>query len=76
MIRTFQDEYGVQVLHAWGMTEMTPLGTVSRPKSYQMTLSEAERFAIRAKQGIPAMGVEIRAMDETGKDIGKKSLKV
>jgi len=51
------------------MTEMTPLGTVSRLKSYQGNLSEAEKFAIRAKQGTSVPGVEIRAIDESGKEI-------
>jgi len=51
------------------MTEMSPLGTVSRLKSYQMELPEAARFAIRAKQGLPSVGVEIRAMDENGQEV-------
>jgi fatty-acyl-CoA synthase len=69
MIEAYEKKHGVRITHAWGMTEMTPLGTVSRPKSYQTNLSEAERFAIRAKQGTPAMGVEIRAIDEDGKEV-------
>ncbi len=51
------------------MTEMSPLGTVSRLKSYQMDLPEAERFSIRAKQGTAVPGVDIRAIDESGKEI-------
>jgi len=66
MIETYEKKHGLKVTHAWGMTEMTPLGTVSKLKSYQIDLPEAERFAIRAKQGTPAMGVEIRAVDENG----------
>ena len=69
MIETYQKKYNIPVIHAWGMTEMTPLGTVSRLKSYQEALSEDERFAIRAKQGTPNMGVELRAVDETGKEV-------
>jgi acyl-CoA synthetase (AMP-forming)/AMP-acid ligase II len=45
------------------------LGTVSRLKSYQTELPEATRFAIRAKQGLPSVGVEIRAMDENNQEI-------
>jgi fatty-acyl-CoA synthase len=67
MIEGFEKKHGLNIVHAWGMTEMSPLGTVSRLKSYQADLPEAERFSIRAKQGLPSMGVEIRAVDEAGK---------
>jgi len=69
MIENFEKKHGLNVMHAWGMTEMSPLGTVSRLKSYQQDLSEAERFTIRAKQGTSVPGVEIRAVDESGKEI-------
>ncbi len=69
MIEAFDKKYGLKVIHAWGMTEMSPLGTVSELKSYQLDLPEAERFSIRAKQGVSVPGVEIRAMDESGKEI-------
>lgn len=69
MIEGYELKHGVRITHAWGMTEMSPLGTVSRLKSYQLGLPEAERFAIRAKQGVSAMGVEIRGIDEAGKEI-------
>ncbi|HLF02006.1 MAG TPA: long-chain fatty acid--CoA ligase [Anaerolineales bacterium] len=68
MIEAYEKKHGIKVTHAWGMTEMTPLGTVSKLKSYQLDSLEAERFGIRAKQGTPAMGVEIRAVDENGKE--------
>jgi fatty-acyl-CoA synthase len=48
---------------------MSPLGTVSRLKTYQTTLPEAEQFTIRAKQGMPVPGVEIRAVDEMGQEV-------
>jgi len=69
MIETFEKKHGLDVMHAWGMTEMSPLGTVSRLKSYQMDLPEAERFAIRAKQGTAVPGVDIRAVGEDSKEI-------
>lgn len=69
MIEAYEKKHGLTVMHAWGMTEMTPLGTVSRLKSYQLDLPEAERFAIRAKQGTSVPGVEIRAVDEEGKEV-------
>ena len=69
MIEAFEKKHGLNVIHAWGMTEMSPLGTVSRLKSYQHDLPEAERFAIRAKQGTSVPGVDLRAVDEEGKEI-------
>ena len=69
MIEDFEKKHGLNVIHAWGMTEMSPLGTVSRLKSYQQDLPEAERFAIRAKQGTSVPGVDLRAVDEAGKEI-------
>ncbi len=69
MIEAYEKRHGISVMHAWGMTELSPLGTVSRLKSYQDTLPETERFAIRAKQGISVPGIELRAVDETGKEV-------
>ena len=69
MIRTFQDEYGVQVLHAWGMTEMSPLGTAGTLKAKQASLSKAEREAIQGKQGRAIFGVDFRIVDENGSEL-------
>ena len=69
MIEAYEKKYGLQIVHAWGMTETTPLGTVSRLKSYQTELPEATKFAIRAKQGLPSVCVEIRAVDEDGHEV-------
>ncbi|MDA0787055.1 MAG: 3-(methylthio)propionyl-CoA ligase [Proteobacteria bacterium] len=65
MIREFQDDYGVEVRHAWGMTEMSPLGTVSIPKP-SMT-DQKTRLRQQAKQGRPVFGVEMRITDDAGK---------
>ncbi len=69
MIRSLQDEYGVQVRHAWGMTEMSPLGTVCAFKAKHATLGKDERLAVQAKQGRPIFGVEMRIVDDEGKDL-------
>jgi fatty-acyl-CoA synthase len=69
LIEKLQKQYGLRIVHAWGMTEMSPLGTVSRLKSYQKELPEAEQYAVRAKQGLPVPGVEIRAVDEMGQPV-------
>jgi fatty-acyl-CoA synthase len=65
MIRRF-DQLGISVRHSWGMTEMTPAGTTSKVKSYLQHLSDDEKYAIRAKQGLPFPLVELRAMNEQG----------
>ncbi len=69
MIEGFKKKYGLDVMHAWGMTETTPLGTVSRLKSYQLDLPEAEQLVLRAKQGMSVPGIEIRAVDDSGKEV-------
>ena len=67
MIKSFQDDYGVRVLHAWGMTELSPLGTLNSFKAKHAALSEAERFAIQQKQGRAIFGVEMKIVDGEGK---------
>ncbi|MEX0960478.1 MAG: AMP-binding protein, partial [Burkholderiales bacterium] len=69
MIRSFQEEHGVQVLHAWGMTEMSPLGTVSTFKSKHDALGAEERLALQYKQGRPIYGVDMKIVDGDGKDL-------
>ncbi len=69
MIKSFQDDYGVRVLHAWGMTELSPLGTLNSFKAKHMALSEAERFAIQQKQGRAIFGVEMKIVDGDGKEL-------
>ncbi|WP_376791561.1 long-chain fatty acid--CoA ligase [Thermoflexus sp.] len=69
LIEAFEKRFGIRVAHAWGMTEMTPLGTVANLKSYMADWPEEERFAIRAKQGMPVVGVEIRAVDDQGREV-------
>lgn len=65
MIRRF-DRLGVRVVHAWGMTETTPMGTVCALKSYMEDWPEEAKYATRAKQGLPAPFVEVRAANEAG----------
>ncbi len=69
MIEKFEKQYGVPILHAWGMTEMSPLGTSAILKSYMRDWPEEKRFEVRAKQGISSAGVELRGVDEEGKEI-------
>jgi len=68
LIEHYEKKLGVPMTHAWGMTETTPLGTVSRLKSYMESRADAERFAIRAKQGYAVAGIDLRAVDEGGRE--------
>ena len=69
MIENYQKKLGIKIVHAWGMTETSPLGSVCNLKTELLSLPENEQYAIRAKQGIPAPGVEIRAVDENGNEV-------
>jgi 3-(methylthio)propionyl---CoA ligase len=69
MIETFARDYGVEVLHAWGMTEMSPLGSVNHPKAKHARLSDQERLAVRLKQGRPQFGVEMKIVDDSNREL-------
>jgi fatty-acyl-CoA synthase len=69
MMRAFQDRYDVQVLHAWGMTEMSPLGTVCTLKACHLALGHDERLAAQAKQGRAIFGVDMKIIDPDGKEL-------
>ena len=69
MLRTFQEEYGVQVLHAWGMTEMSPLGTAGTLKAKQAELPKEEQYAVQRKQGRAVYGVDLRIVGEDGSEL-------
>jgi fatty-acyl-CoA synthase len=60
------DQHGLNVIHAWGMTETSPLGSVCRLGPEAEWMSENERYAVRAKQGQPGPFVEVRAVSERG----------
>jgi fatty-acyl-CoA synthase len=65
----FRDRHGVWTIHAWGMTEMSPLGSTNvRPLQYD-SLPPADRDAIRSKPGRPAYGVEIKVVDPEGREL-------
>ena len=69
MLRLFQEKYGVQVLHAWGMTEMSPLGTVSTFKGKHRALDDASRTALQYKQGRVIFGVDMKIVDADGNEL-------
>ncbi|MGA2550862.1 MAG: 3-(methylthio)propionyl-CoA ligase [Burkholderiaceae bacterium] len=69
MLRTFEENYGVQVLHAWGMTEMSPLGTVCVLKNKHADASREEQFAVQCKQGRAIYGVDMKIVDDAGTEL-------
>jgi 3-(methylthio)propionyl---CoA ligase len=69
MIRSFYVDYGVVVLHGWGMTEMSPLGTVCNLKLGQLGLPVEEQLAIMGKQGRALFGVEMKIVDADGREL-------
>jgi fatty-acyl-CoA synthase len=69
MIKTFEEDYGVQVFHAWGMTEMSPLGTVGSIKPQLGHLSGDELLDVKQKQGYTPFGVEMKITDDANKSL-------
>ncbi|HZP76454.1 MAG TPA: fatty-acid--CoA ligase [Pseudolabrys sp.] len=66
MTKTFQDVYDVEVVHAWGMTEMSPLGSLCTLKPEYVSLSGDEKLDLQQKQGHPPFGVEMKITDDAG----------
>jgi 3-(methylthio)propionyl---CoA ligase len=64
MMRTLQDDFGVEVIHAWGMTEMSPLGTLAKLKSKHAGLDREERQTLLQTQGRVVYGVDMEILDD------------
>ncbi|MBL8518875.1 MAG: fatty-acid--CoA ligase [Betaproteobacteria bacterium] len=69
MIQSFQEDYGVRVLHAWGMTEMSPLGTLNTPKEKHLSMSKEELFKLSLNQGRTFFGLDLKIVDDDGKSL-------
>jgi acyl-CoA synthetase (AMP-forming)/AMP-acid ligase II len=69
MITAFNDDYGVEVLHAWGMTEMSPLGTVCSLKNKHLPMSPPEKMKVRLKQGRGLFGVDMKIVNGEGDEL-------
>jgi fatty-acyl-CoA synthase len=69
MMEAFQDRHAVNVLHAWGMTELSPLGTVGALKPRHQQLPAGERLAVQAKQGRAVFGVDMKIVGEDGREL-------
>jgi fatty-acyl-CoA synthase len=66
VVRGFRDEFGVDVAHAWGMTEVSPLGSISSPTGRTAALAADEQLRLKLKQGRPPLGVEMRVRNDAG----------
>jgi acyl-CoA synthetase (AMP-forming)/AMP-acid ligase II len=68
MIRAFEERYGVRVIQGWGMTEMSPVGTIGTLKPRLGALPKEERFLLQAKQGRGMFGVDLKIVDAEGQE--------
>ena len=68
-LQEFDEVHDVNVIHAWGMTEMSPLGTTNVPTLEMESMSKEEKYAIQLKQGKPIYGVELKVVDDAGNDL-------
>jgi fatty-acyl-CoA synthase len=66
MIDAFREDYSVDVLHAWGMTELSPLGTLCTLKNKHLKLSADEQMKLRLKQGRCIFGIDMKIVDGNG----------
>ncbi|MDE2298718.1 MAG: AMP-binding protein, partial [Burkholderiales bacterium] len=69
MMKTFEEGYDVQVLHAWGMTEMSPVGTAAVLKGKHAGLSREQRLAVQATQGRVVYGVDMKIVGANGEEL-------
>ena len=69
MIAKFENDYGVHVLHAWGMTEMSPLGTACTFKEKHVYQTREQQLALQAKQGRAVFGVDMKIVDASGGEL-------
>ncbi|HSV18150.1 MAG TPA: 3-(methylthio)propionyl-CoA ligase [Casimicrobiaceae bacterium] len=69
MIRILRDDYGITVTHGWGMTEMSPIGTINNPKARHAGLDADEAIALASKQGRPLFGVDMKLVDAEGAEL-------
>ena len=70
-LQEFDEVHDVNVIHAWGMTEMSPLGTINVTTPKMDKMSKEEKYAIQLKQGKPIYGVELKVVDDTGVELPK-----
>ena len=70
-LQEFDEVHDVNVIHAWGMTEMSPLGTTNVPTPQMDKMTKEEKYAVQLKQGKPIYGVELKVVDDAGVELPK-----
>jgi len=71
MMQAFEDKYGVQVIHVWGMTELSPIGTLGQLKGKHVNLDAVQRRALQEKQGRSLYGIDMKIVDEHGGELAR-----
>jgi fatty-acyl-CoA synthase len=69
LIEGYAEKHNIEIVHAWGMTEMTPIGSLSYLKSYMSELSGSEKMDYLAKQGLSSLTVDFRLIDDAGNEV-------
>jgi 3-(methylthio)propionyl---CoA ligase len=69
MLRTFEEKYNVTALHAWGMTELSPLGTTCALRARHAELSREDLYPVKAKQGRVVFGIDMKIVDPEGEEL-------
>jgi fatty-acyl-CoA synthase len=69
IVRGFRDEFGVDVTHAWGMTETSPLGTIANPSYRVAEMDDEAQLRFKLKQGRPPLGIDLRLLDDENKEL-------
>jgi fatty-acyl-CoA synthase len=69
MMEAFREEYGVDTIHAWGMTEMSPIGSANQPLARHLDLPIEQQRKLRENQGRPPWGVELKIVDDNGAEL-------
>ena len=69
LLKAFDEEFNIEIRHAWGMTETSPLGTACTLKAKHIQLSEDEQFAIQTKQGRAIFGVDMKIVDDADQEL-------
>ncbi len=67
LIRALEEDYGVEFMHGWGMTETSPVGTICVPRADMRDAAPEERLGVKCQQGRPSFGYEIKIVDDQGR---------
>ena len=70
-LQEFDEVHDVNVIHAWGMTEMSPMGTTNIPTLAMKKMTKEEKYSVQLKQGRPIYGVELKVVDDAGNELPK-----